>query len=272
MDREPQLVSSSSEFTRVQVPPDFLSVTRRTALYVLIQDTTPPVMRFASAFSLVLAAVAAVPAMAWRSSYQERSLDAYGEPLAARGWSDAADLVARDAYDDPTELYARTSYDAYSNARMQRREDARILARELVDYLYGNNMRPVSLIQQQPGSDGGLYHWKLLIGSEHAAGTVGHDIVWANSKHNSLAHRGPTPFSAAATEHTHIQTWHLANIDAAHIAQLNAVAAATPLPKRVDKDINRDSRAWIAAVVKAAVAKKILPASAVGALAKVPKA
>lgn len=190
---------------------------------------------------------------------------------------------------------------------MQRREDARILARELVDYLYGNSkcrmilpqalshisidMRPVSLIQQQPGkhmarawvtplsldanptgSDGGLYHWKLLIGSEHAAGTVGHDIVWANSKHNSLAHRGPTPFSAAATEHTHIQTWHLANIDAAHIAQLNAVAAATPLPKRVDKDINRDSRAWIAAVVKAAVAKKILPASAVGALAKVPKA
>lgn len=86
-----------------------------------------------------------------RSSYQERSLDAYGESLAARGWSDVAarsvdwdeGLVARDdyytrSYDD-SELYARTSYDAYVDARMQRREDARVLARELVDLLYARN-------------------------------------------------------------------------------------------------------------------------------------
>lgn len=124
-------------------------------------------MRFASAFSFVLAAVAAVPAMAWRSAYllwawhtdsiltcinrssfQERSVDVYGEPLAARGWSDVATrsvdwdegLVARDdyytrSYDD-SELYARASYDAYADARMQRREDARVLARELVNILY----------------------------------------------------------------------------------------------------------------------------------------
>ena len=128
-------------------------------------------MRFAAAFSFVLAAVSAVPAMAWRSvcpfpprltcvptltrtsrsSYQERSLNAYGESLDARGWSDVAarsvdwdeGLVARDdyyarSYDD-SELYARTSYDAYVDARMQRREDARVLARELVNLLYARN-------------------------------------------------------------------------------------------------------------------------------------
>ena len=86
-----------------------------------------------------------------RSSYQERSLDAYGEALAARGWSDVAarsvdwdeGLVARDdyyarSYDD-SELYARTSYDAYVDSRMQRRENARVLARELVNLLYARN-------------------------------------------------------------------------------------------------------------------------------------
>ncbi|EPS96633.1 hypothetical protein FOMPIDRAFT_1053130 [Fomitopsis schrenkii] len=240
-------------------------------------------MRFASAFSFVLAAVAAVPAMAWRSSFQERSVDVYGEPLAARGWSDVATrsvdwdegLVARDdyytrSYDD-SELYARASYDAYADARMQRREDARVLARELVNILYARtNMHPVSVIQQEPGDDG-LYHWKLLIGDEHAAGTVWHDVIWSDKKHIGMEHRGPKPFDAAKA-HGHIKTWHIADIDAAHVAELNHIAASTRTPKYEVADIDKNCQTWIEDVIDAAVTKKILPASAHAALAKVPKA
>lgn len=87
------------------------------------------------------------------SSYKERSLNAYDESLAARSWSDVGarsvdwdeDLVARGhyyarSYDD-SGLYARTSYDAFVDARIQRREDARVLARELVNLLYARNSK-----------------------------------------------------------------------------------------------------------------------------------
>lgn len=120
-----------------------------------------------------------------------------------------------------------------------------------------------------PGDDG-LYHWKLLIGAENAAGTVWHDVIWSDKKHVGMEHRGPKPFDAAKA-HGHIKTWHIADIDASHIAQLNEIAASTRTPKYEVADIDKNCQTWIEDVIKAAVAKKILPASALTALAKVPK-
>ncbi|KAH9913506.1 uncharacterized protein B0H18DRAFT_960271 [Fomitopsis serialis] len=241
-------------------------------------------MRFASAFSFVLAAVAAVPALAlptWRSSAQERALTGYGQPPVARGWTDVVvarapdledGLLARDdfyvrSYDD--ELYARFDYE---DVQMQKREDARVLARELAHLLLARNghMHPVSVIQQTPGDDG-LYHWKLLIGAERAAGTVWHDVIWSDKKHIGMEHRGPKAFDAAKSK-GHIKTWHIADIDAAHVAHLNTIAASTRTPKYEIADIDKNCQTWIEDVIKEAVSKKILPASATSALAKVPKA
>lgn len=79
-----------------------------------------------------------------RSSYQERSLNAYGEPLAARSWDDEG-FVARDNYYtrsyEASELDARTSYDTYVDAGMQRREDAGLPVRELANLLYTRSAR-----------------------------------------------------------------------------------------------------------------------------------
>ncbi|EPS94870.1 hypothetical protein FOMPIDRAFT_1026038 [Fomitopsis schrenkii] len=235
-------------------------------------------MRFASAFSFVLAAVAIVPAMAWRSSYQERSLNAYGEPLAARSWDDEG-FVARDNYYtrsyEASELDARTSYDTYVDAGMQRREDAGLPVRELANLLYTRSARgrttkhPVSVVQQDPGADG-KYHWKLLIGDENASGTVWHDVVWSDDISVGMKHRGPKAYDRAHRG-GNIHTWHIANIDASHIGQLNAIAKGTRTPKYAIADINKNCQTWVEDVIKKAVRARILPTSALAALARVPK-
>ena len=115
-----------------------------------------------------------------------------------------------------------------------------------------------------------MYHWKLLIGAENAADTVWHDVIWSDKKHIGMEHRGPKSFDAAKA-HGHIKTWHIADIDASHIAQLNQIAASTRTPKYEVADIDKNCQTWIEDVIKEAVAKKILPASATAALAKVPK-
>lgn len=85
-----------------------------------------------------------------------------------------------------------------------------------------------------------------------------------------MVHRGPKAFDAAKAQ-GHIKTWHIADIDAAHVAQLNEVAAATRTPKYEVADIDKNCQTWIEDVVHAAIAKQILPATATAALAKVPK-
>ena len=73
--------------------------------------------------------------------------------------------------------------------------------------------------QEEPGEDG-LYHWKLVIGAQGARGTVWHDVIWSDKKHVGMVHRGPSAWDSRRA-HGHIRMWHLADIDARNIGNLN---------------------------------------------------
>ena len=136
-------------------------------------------------------------------------------------------------------------------------------------YPGGNNKRPVSVSQEEPGEDG-LYHWKLVIGAQGAPGTIWHDVIWSDKKHVGMVHRGPSAWNPHRA-HGHIRMWHLADIDARSVGNLNHIAATTRTPKYTVQDIDKNCHTWIEDVIRKAVAARILPSNALSALARVPK-